>query len=101
MKAWVNDNIETLVQKGDFDDIKKRGLWVITKIHHASECAKTVMRSKNKKSSFYVGASVPDVAGATASATWWNSEHVSSGWAIHRVSMLLPCLPRDIYITPH
>ena len=44
MKTWMSENIDDLVKKGDFDCIKKRGLWVVSKIHHASEAAKTVFQ---------------------------------------------------------
>jgi hypothetical protein len=86
MKTWVNENIDTLVKKGDWASIGRRGLWVITRTHYAHECAKTVFRSKDNTASFHAGASVPDVAKAKASAAWWNADHTSSGWIVHGVS---------------
>jgi hypothetical protein len=78
MKNWVNANIDTLIESGDWASIKKRGIWAITRTYHAEECAKKVLYSKGQKASFYVGASVPDLAHAKASAGWWNLDDSSS-----------------------
>jgi hypothetical protein len=41
-KRWVERNIGSLVSKGDVECIKKNGLWLVTKTHHAAEVAKAV-----------------------------------------------------------
>lgn len=96
MKNWVNENIDTLVKGGDWASIKKRGVWAITRTYHAKECAKKVLSSKGQQASFHVGAGVPDLAHAKASAGWWKVDGSSSGWIVHRVSaVILPVLVVD------
>lgn len=86
---WVNDNIETLAHKGHWPSIKKRGLWMIRKTYHAPECAKTVFQEKDANVTLHVGTTVPSVGHATGSASWWDAEHVRSGWIVHSVSATL------------
>ena len=84
--TWVHDNIEALVHKGHWPSIKKRGLWVIRKTYQGPECAKSVFQATDENVTLHVGAKVPNMGDATASAGWWNVEHVGSGWTIQRVS---------------
>jgi hypothetical protein len=84
-KRWVERNIGSLVSKGDVECIKKNGLWLVTKTHHAAEVAKAVFQSRGSQASFDAGVEVPDVTNAKASAAWWSSESVSSGFERQRV----------------
>jgi hypothetical protein len=93
---WVNDNIEALAHKGHWPSIKKRGLWVIRKTYYSQQCAKTVFQKKNQNVTMHVGTKVPNLGEVTASAGWWNTESVQSGWTVHRVSAffwLQPSIP--------
>jgi hypothetical protein len=89
-KKWVERNIGGLVSKGDVECIKKNGLWLVTKTHHAAEVAKAVFQSRGSQASFDAGVEVPDVTNAKASAAWWSSESVSSGFEKQRVKCNTP-----------
>jgi hypothetical protein len=71
--------------KGDFECISKNGLWLVTKTHHVAEVAKAVFQSRGSQASFDAGVEVQDVTNVRASAAWWSSESVSSGFERHRV----------------
>lgn len=100
-RAWVDDNLNDLVDRGDIVSIKQRGLWLITKTHHTSECAKKVLQGKDTSVAFHVGANIPDIAKAQASSQWWSSEAANSGWRVHRVSFFCLMLPYIMQITSH
>jgi hypothetical protein len=87
MVSWVNKNMGIIIKKGEWDSIRKRGIWVITETQYTSECAKTVFQGKNSTKAFHAGANVPNVVTSKASAAWWDSGNTSSGWIIHRVSI--------------
>jgi hypothetical protein len=62
----------------------------VTKTHHATQVAKAVFQSKAAQASFDAGGEVLDVVRAEASAAWWDSESVSSGFEKQRVGLIIP-----------
>lgn len=96
-KEWVESNMSSLVGKNP-KCIKKTGLWLVTKTHYATEAAKAVFQSEGNQASFYTDIKTP-VAQAKASAAWWNDARYSSGWIIHRVSLVSSMCDRILMST--
>lgn len=82
----MNKHIEAVVQASDFETIKERGLWVITKIYSAQKRRIAVMASKGKRVAFHMGAKAKSAVEVRGSAEWWNSEQSTSGWITDKVS---------------
>lgn len=85
VRRWMNDNIQSLVRQSDFEAIKEKGLWVVTKTYSARRRRIAVMSSKGQSVAVHTGVRATNAAELQGSMEWWNSEQSTSGWITNKV----------------
>ncbi|KAH8696411.1 hypothetical protein BGW36DRAFT_380944 [Talaromyces proteolyticus] len=77
---WVLQNTRKLLDH--WPEILSRGLWIVTKTYSVKRCANAVLTAKDDEAKISIQASIPDVANAVPSATWWKQGSHGS-WNIY------------------
>ncbi|KAH8592690.1 hypothetical protein B0O99DRAFT_716582 [Bisporella sp. PMI_857] len=98
LKDYVKANFEKIVGAGDKDVIKKKGIWVITKIYSAKQRAIAVMKPEGSKVAFDVDVGVAGQARIGPAASWWKSSTTSTGWIKSREASESPLESRWYHV---